>query len=133
MRTCKIRSCAKTQFRSCFSSVECDAYKVHALVRILVAQPPPPNRHGKLFRVRGFGLPPAEGARPGRQPGLVMKSADEFKDKTTAPSQLWRTDFTYLKVIGCGWFYLSTVLDDFLRFIVAWKLSSNHEGRGCHH
>jgi transposase InsO family protein len=25
-------------------------------------------------------------------------------------------------VIGWGWFYLSTVLDDFSRYIVAWKL-----------
>jgi putative transposase len=51
-----------------------------------------------------------------------MKAADEFKDKTTAPNQLWQTDFTYLKVTGWGWFYLSTVLDDFSRYIVAWKL-----------
>ena len=51
-----------------------------------------------------------------------MKAADEFKDKTTAPNQLWQTDFTYLKVIGWGWFYLSTILDDFSRYIIAWKL-----------
>jgi len=51
-----------------------------------------------------------------------MKAADEFKDKTTAPNQLWQTDFTYLKVIGWGWFYLSTILDDFSRYLVAWKL-----------
>jgi transposase InsO family protein len=53
---------------------------------------------------------------------VVIKAADAFKDKTTAPNQLWQTDFTYLKVIGWGWFYLSTILDDFSRYIVAWKL-----------
>src|SRR5271167_1023026 len=53
---------------------------------------------------------------------IVMKAADEFKDKTTAPNQLWQTDFTYLKVIGWGWFYLSTILDDYSRYIIAWKL-----------
>jgi putative transposase len=53
---------------------------------------------------------------------IVIKAADSFKDKTTAPNQLWQTDFTDLKVIGWGWFYLSSVLDDFSRYIVAWKL-----------
>jgi putative transposase len=53
---------------------------------------------------------------------IVIKAADEFKDKTTGPNQLWQTDFTYLKVIGWGWFYLSTILDDFSRYIIAWKL-----------
>src|SRR5438445_9630839 len=53
---------------------------------------------------------------------IVIKAADAFKDKTTAPNQLWQTDFTYLKVIGWCWFYLSTVLDDFSRYIIAWKL-----------
>jgi transposase InsO family protein/transposase-like protein len=56
---------------------------------------------------------------------IVIKAADAFKDKTSAPNQLWQTDFTYLKVIGWGWFYLSSVLDDFSRYIVAWKLCTN--------
>jgi putative transposase len=53
---------------------------------------------------------------------ILLKAADEFAEKTTAPNQLWQTDFTYLKVIGWGWFYLSTILDDYSRYIVAWKL-----------
>ncbi|MCT8160030.1 IS3 family transposase [Pseudoruegeria sp. SHC-113] len=53
---------------------------------------------------------------------VVLSAADEFRDKTTRPNQLWQTDFTYLKVIGWGWFYLSTILDDYSRYIIAWKL-----------
>ena len=53
---------------------------------------------------------------------ILMQAADRFANPTTAINQLWQTDFTYLKVTGWGWFYLSTVLDDFSRYIVAWKL-----------
>ena len=53
---------------------------------------------------------------------IVMKAASEFKDKTTASNQMWQTDFTYLKIIGWGWMYLSTIRDDFSRYVIAWKL-----------
>ncbi|QFT34339.1 Integrase core domain protein [Labrenzia sp. THAF82] len=53
---------------------------------------------------------------------VVIKAADEFQDKTTAINQMWQTDFTNIKIIGWGWFYLSTILDDFSRYVVAWKL-----------
>ena len=53
---------------------------------------------------------------------VVIKAASEFKDKTTAPNQLWQTDFTYFKVTGWGWLYLSTILDDYSRYVIAWKL-----------
>ena len=55
---------------------------------------------------------------------VVVKAADEFRDKTTRPNQMWQTDFTYLKVIDWGWFYLSTVLDDFSRYIVGLRRPS---------
>jgi len=56
---------------------------------------------------------------------IVMKAASEFRDKTTAINQMWQTDFTYFKIIGWGWMYLSTVLDDFSRYIISWKLCSS--------
>jgi transposase InsO family protein/transposase-like protein len=56
---------------------------------------------------------------------IVIKAAGEFRDKTVRPNELWQTDFTYLKVIGWGYFYLSTILDDYSRYIIAWKLCTN--------
>ena len=54
----------------------------------------------------------------------IMSASDQFHDKTTAPNQLWQTDFTYFKIYGWGWYYLSTILDDYSRYIVTWKLCS---------
>ena len=56
---------------------------------------------------------------------VVIKAANEFKDKTTAPNEMWQTDFTYLKILGWGWFYLSTILDDYSRYVIAWKLCTS--------
>jgi putative transposase len=53
---------------------------------------------------------------------IVIRSASEFTDKTVRPNEMWQTDFTYLKIIGWGWMYLSTILDDFSRYIIASKL-----------
>ncbi len=55
---------------------------------------------------------------------IIMSASDSFHDKTTAINQMWQTDFTYFKILGWGWYYLSTVLDDYSRFIVNWKLCS---------
>ena len=55
---------------------------------------------------------------------MVIKAADAFHTKTVRPNEMWQTDFTYFKIIGWGWMYLSTVLDDFSRYIIAWKLCS---------
>jgi transposase-like protein len=56
---------------------------------------------------------------------IVIKAADQFHTKTTRVNEMWQTDFTYFKIIGWGWMYLSTVLDDFSRYIIAWKLCTN--------
>ena len=56
---------------------------------------------------------------------VVIKAAEAFTDKTTAINEMWQTDFTYFKIIGWGWYYLSTILDDYSRYIIAWKLCTN--------
>lgn len=52
----------------------------------------------------------------------VLSAKDKFDQPTTRVNQMWQTDFTYLKVVHWGWYYLSTVLDDYSRYILAWKL-----------
>lgn len=52
----------------------------------------------------------------------LMEAADRYVNPTTAVNQLWQTDFTYFKIQGWGWYYLSTVLDDYSRFILSWQL-----------
>jgi putative transposase len=55
---------------------------------------------------------------------VLMSASDSFKHPTTRVHEMWQTDFTYFRIIGWGWYYLSTVLDDFSRYIVSWKLSA---------
>ena len=69
----------------------------------------------RLLKSKGLTTSPAY---------VGIKAAEEFKEKAIAPNQLWQTDFTYLKSAWWGWNYLSTVLDDFSRYIDAWKLCS---------
>jgi len=53
---------------------------------------------------------------------IVMAASDSFKNPTKRVHELWQTDFTYLKVVGWGWYYLGSVLDDYSRYVIAWKL-----------
>jgi putative transposase len=56
---------------------------------------------------------------------IVLSAADRFKHPTRHVNELWQTDFTYFKIKGWGWYYLSSILDDYSRFIIAWKLFSS--------
>lgn len=56
---------------------------------------------------------------------IVMKAADRFKDQLARVNELWQTDFSYLKVVHWGWYYLTTILDDYSRYIIAWELCKN--------
>lgn len=56
---------------------------------------------------------------------ILISAVNEFKDKTNFVHEMWQTDFTYFKIVGWGWYYLSTVIDDFGRYIVHWELCEN--------
>ena len=56
---------------------------------------------------------------------IVLSAATSFRHPTRRPNELWQTDFTYLHVVGWGWYYLSTVLDDYARYIIAWMLRTS--------
>lgn len=53
---------------------------------------------------------------------ILLSASDKFQNPTRQINELWQTDFTYFKVIGWGWYYLGTVLDDYSRYIIAWLL-----------
>ena len=54
-----------------------------------------------------------------------FKAGKEYHRKTSRPNEMWATDGAYLKVMGWGYYYLVTVLDDYSRFILAWRLQSD--------
>ena len=66
-----------------------------------------------------------------RREGLVKRqeiqpaAAKEYHTKTTRPHQMWATDASYFRVVSWGYYYLVTVMDDYSRFILAWKLQKD--------
>ena len=54
---------------------------------------------------------------------VLLKAGDKFQNPTKKVNELWQTDFTYFRIVGWGWYYLSTVLDDYSRYIISWRLT----------
>jgi putative transposase len=79
----------------------------------------------------GFAISEATVYRILRREGLVKRqetqlmAAKEYHTKTTGPHQMWATDASYFRVVGWGYYYLVTVMDDYSRFILAWKLQKD--------
>ena len=64
-----------------------------------------------------------------RREGLVKRAevkgfaaGKEYRRKTRRPNEMWATDCSYLRVVGWGYYYLVTVMDDFSRYILGWEL-----------
>jgi putative transposase len=79
----------------------------------------------------GFAVSESTVYRILKREGLVkrqeteLEAAKEYHTKTTRPHQMWATDASYFKVVGWGYYYLVTVMDDYSRFILGWKLQKD--------
>ena len=56
---------------------------------------------------------------------ILISAGDKFQQPTRRANELWQTDFTYFKIFGWGWYYMGSVLDDYSRYIISWKLFSS--------
>ena len=86
----------------------------------------------KLTDTEAFSVSESTAYRLLRRHGLVKRAevlgfqaGKEYHHKTTGPHQLWATDAAYFRVAGWGWYYLVTVLDDYSRYIIAWRLQQD--------
>jgi transposase InsO family protein len=79
----------------------------------------------------GFAVSESTVYRLLRREGLVKRlevqlmAGKEYHTKTTRPHQMWATDASYFRVVGWGYYYLVTVMDDYSRYILAWKLQKD--------
>ena len=79
----------------------------------------------------GFAVSESTVYRILRREGLVKRqetqptAAKEYHTKTARPHQMWATDASYFRVVGWGYYYLVTVMDDYSRFILGWKLQKD--------
>lgn len=80
---------------------------------------------------QGFSVSEATVYRILRKAGLIkspemkLLAGKEYHQKTTGPHQMWATDASYFRVVGWGYYYLVTVMDDYSRFILAWRLQTD--------
>jgi transposase InsO family protein len=79
----------------------------------------------------GFAVSESTVYRILRREGLVKRielevaAAKEYHTRTNHPHQMWATDCSYFKVPGWGYYYLVTVMDDYSRFVLGWKMQTN--------
>ncbi len=67
------------------------------------------KRHGLIREVQVVGFP----------------AGKEYRVKTRRINEQWQSDVSYFFVVGWGWYYLISVLDDYSRFILAWDLKAD--------
>lgn len=67
------------------------------------------KRHGLIREVKVVGFP----------------AGKAYRVKTQRVNEQWQSDASYFFVVGWGWYYLISVLDDYSRYILAWDLKAD--------
>ena len=57
-----------------------------------------------------------------KPPEMKLLASKEYQRKTSGSHQMWATDASYFRVVGWGYYYMVTVMDDYSRSILARKL-----------
>jgi putative transposase len=70
----------------------------------------------RILKERGLITAPAH---------ILLSAANEYINKTNRVNEMWQTDFTYFLIKGWGWYYLSTILDDYSRRIITFRLCTS--------
>jgi transposase InsO family protein len=74
------------------------------------------KRHGLIREVEGVGFP----------------AGQEHRVKTTRINEQWQSDASHFFVVGWGWYYLISVLDDYSRFISPYHPQTNGKRERFH-
>jgi len=108
-----------------------------AVVEKAILHPEEPPRQIAFMVTDGCGFSVSESTvyRILKAKGLIpdrevkgFPAADEYTDKPKRVNEQWQIDATYMKVVGWGWYFLISVLDDFSRRILAWRLQVKMDG-----
>ena len=63
---------------------------------------------------------------------MQLAAGKEYHRKTTGSHQMWATDASYFRVVGWGYYYMVTVMDDYSRFILTHRLQRDMTSDSFH-